>query len=152
MNKLLLFLKYIFFFITGGFAYYSIEMLYRGYSHYSMFILGGVCFILIGLLNEVWSWETYIEKQIGAGLLIVLILEFIAGFILNIWLKLNVWDYSNLPLNILGQICLPFALLWVPIIFVAIILDDFIRYKLFNEEKPRYVSYIINKIKNEKLY
>ena len=148
MHKLLLFFKYLFLSVIGGFAYYSIEMLYRGYSHYSMFILGGLCFILIGLLNEIWDWDTCIEKQVSIGLLIVLILEFIAGCILNIWLGLRVWDYSNLPLNILGQICMPFALLWVPIIIVAIILDDYIRYKVFKEEKPRYVSYILNKIKN----
>ena len=53
-------------------------------------------------------------------------------------LHLNVWDYSNMPLNVLGQICLPFSLLWVIIAIGAIILDDYIRYCFFDEEKPRY--------------
>lgn len=147
LNKLLVFLKHLFLFIIGGATYFGIEILYRGHSHYSMFILGGVCFIIIGLMNEIWNWDAYIEKQIGVSLLIVLILEFIAGCILNIWLNLGIWDYSNQPLNIMGQVCIGFALLWIPIILVAIILDDYIRYKVFKEEKPRYVSYIVNKIK-----
>ena len=64
--------------------------------------------------------------------------EFIFGVILNIWLGLNIWDYSNLPFNILGQICIPFSTIWYFLSIIGICLDDFFRWKLFNEEKPRY--------------
>lgn len=143
-----LFLKHVFLYILGGLTYCGIEILYRGYSHPSMIIVGGLCFIIIGVYNEIYSWDTYIEKQTAFGLLTVLLLEFISGCILNLWLGLNVWDYSNLPFNLLGQICLAYAILWIPLVIFAIFADDYIRYKVFNEEKPRYKSYIIEKIKN----
>lgn len=132
------FLKYLFLFIIGGVVYYSMEMLFRGYSHYSMAILGGICFIACGLLNELLSWDTSLLLQglIGSG--IITVLEFVTGVLVNMILHLNVWDYSNMPLNVLGQICLPFSLLWVIIAIGAIILDDYIRYCFFDEEKPRY--------------
>ncbi|MBQ3003172.1 MAG: hypothetical protein IJD82_05525, partial [Clostridia bacterium] len=38
--------------------------------------------------------------------------EFVTGLIVNHWLHLSVWDYSDVPLNLLGQICLPFSLVW----------------------------------------
>ena len=61
-----------------------------------------------------------------------------AGVIVNIWLKLGVWDYSGLPLNILGQVCLPFYFAWVGLSVVAIVFDDYLRYWFFGEEKPHY--------------
>ena len=147
MQKNIKILKYIFLLLIGGLIYYTIEILFRGYSHYSMIILGGVCFILIGLINEILPWDMYIEKQILIGTISVVVLEFVAGCILNLWLGLNVWDYSDMPFNLLGQICLPFAIIWIPLVLIAIILDDNIRYYFFNEEKPRYKSYILVKLK-----
>ena len=64
--------------------------------------------------------------------------EFITGCIVNLWLKWNIWDYSGVFGNVLGQICLPFSLIWVLLSGVAIIVDDYLRYFLFNEEKPKY--------------
>lgn len=140
--------KYLFLLCIGGSIYYLIEVLYRGYSHYTMFLVGGICFVLIGLLNEGMSWDLCIEKQVGLGLAAVLIVEFISGCILNLWLGLHIWDYSKLPFNILGQICLPFALLWIPLVTVAILLDDSIRYTFFNEQRPKYTSHVVQKIKS----
>ena len=64
--------------------------------------------------------------------------EFVTGCIVNLWLGWNVWDYSNMPYNLLGQICPQFIALWVSISLLAIVLDDVIRWRFFNEEKPRY--------------
>lgn len=131
-------LKYIYLFIVGGLIYLGLELLFRGYSHWTMGVLGGICFITLGLINEVLSWDTPLSLQMLIGCLIITALEFIAGCILNLWLKLNIWDYSNLPLNILGQICLPFSILWYFVSAIGIVLDDYIRYIYFNEEFPRY--------------
>lgn len=149
MKKVIkLLFKYLFLLCAGGSIYYLIEILYRGYSHYSMFLVGGGCFVIIGLLNEGMSWDLCIEKQVILGLASVLLVEFISGCILNLWLGLNIWDYSGLPFNILGQICLPFALLWIPLVVIAIILDDSLRYSFFNERKPKYTSHVVQKIKS----
>lgn len=130
--------KYLFLLILGGGIYYGVEILFRGYSHWSMFLTGGICFILCGLLNEIWKWDTKFWKQVLIGDLIVTTIEFVIGCIVNLWLGLGIWDYSNMPLNLLGQICVPFMLLWLPLIAFAIILDDHIRYWFFKEEKPHY--------------
>lgn len=133
------FLEYVFLFLLGGSIYYCIEIAFRGYSHFTMILVGGLCFILIGLINEVLPWETPFWQQVLIGDIIVLIVEFVSGCIINLWLGLNVWDYSDLPFNLLGQICLPFALLWLPVVGLAIIVDDYAKYFLGKEEKPRYV-------------
>lgn len=143
-------IEYFILLVVGGSIYVTMEILFRGYSHISMFIVGGLCLCLIGVLNEFYKWDMYIEWQVLIGVGIILTLEFISGCIVNLWLDLNVWDYSNMPLNLLGQICLPFALLWIPLAFLAILLDDYLRYNWFGEEKPRYRSIILEKIKSLK--
>lgn len=125
-------------FIIGGLLYILIELGYRGHSHWTMFILGGLCFVLIGGINNYISWDMPIYEQMMVGSVIITILEFICGCIVNLWLGWDVWDYSNMPYNVLGQICLPFSILWFFISLVAIVADDYIRYWLFDEEKPRY--------------
>ena len=138
MEKLKLFFKYLFLFLLGGAVYYGVEILWRGFSHYSMFITGGICFLYAGLQNEWTDWDRPLWKQVLQVDLFILSCEFICGVIVNLWLGLNVWDYSNLPFNILGQVCLPYALLFLPLALIAIVIDDYIRWIIFNEEKPRY--------------
>lgn len=130
--------KYCMLFILGGFLYYNIEILWRGYSHWTMFILGGICFIYAGIQNEYTSWEEPLWKQVLKVDAFVLIAEFITGCIVNLWFGLNIWDYSNLKFNVLGQSSLLFAVLFLPLCLVAIVLDDYVRYWFFKEEKPRY--------------
>jgi len=125
-------------FAIGGLLYYLGEMLWRGYSHISMFVVGGICFILIGLINEHLSFQTPLWKQQLVATVIVAGIEFIAGVILNIWLHLNIWDYSMLPYNLLGQISLRYSILWFLLSLPAIALDDCLRWWLFEEEKPHY--------------
>ena len=125
-------------FLIGGAIYVLIELVYRGYSHWTMFLLGGLCFVLIGGVNEYIPWEMPLWLQAGIGAVIITVLEFICGCIVNLALGWNVWDYSNTPLNILGQVCLPFAIIWFVIAHAGIVLDDYLRYWLFKEEKPHY--------------
>ena len=125
-------------FSVGGTIYIMIEMLWRGYSHWSMFIVGGLCFVLIGLINEYYSYDIPLIWQMMIGACIVTAVEFVSGCIINLWLGLNVWDYSDMPFNIWGQVCLPYMVLWSLLSGVAIILDDYLRYWWFGEEYPHY--------------
>ena len=43
------------------------------------------------------------------------------------------WDYSNIPLNFDGVICLPFSALWLLLSVVAIFLADSINYYVFGD-------------------
>ena len=122
----------------GGFTYVFVELIYRGYSHWTMFIVGGLCGYFIGLVNEIFPWDMPFWKQTLIGSGIVTVIEFISGCIINLWLGWNVWDYSDLPLNILGQISLLFCFFWLFLVAAWIYSDDLLRYWLFDEERPRY--------------
>lgn len=106
-----------------------------------MGLLAGLVFIAIGLLNKVWGWETSLILQIIVGTAISTTGEFVTGCIVNLWFGLDVWDYSNMWGNILGQICPQFIALWIPIVLLAIVLDDIIRWRFFGEEKPTYTLF-----------
>ena len=124
--------------LIGGITYVLIELAWRGYSHISMFILGALCLVLLGGTNEFLPWELGFVWQMLIGAGIVTILELIVGIVVNVWLGLEVWDYSNLPFNFMGQICLSFSFAWTLLSGVAIVVDDYLRYWLFGEEKPHY--------------
>lgn len=124
--------------LIGGLLYIGIELMWRGYSHWTMFVLGGLCFVCLGRINEVIPWNMPLWQQALIGTAVITGLEFITGCIVNLWLGWNVWDYSNVPFNVLGQICLPYILLWIPISLAGIVSDDYLRHWLFKEEKPHY--------------
>ena len=130
--------KYIALGITGGLLYVLIETAWRGYSHWTMFALGVLCFLALGLINEVLSWEMPLWQQMLLGACIVTVLEFLTGCIVNLWLGWDVWDYTGMSGNILGQICPQYFILWLPVSLAGIILDDWLRYWWWGEERPRY--------------
>ena len=130
--------KYFILGIIGGAVYVLLEMLWRGYSHWTMFLLGAICFILIGLVNEVLEWDTPLILQMFCGCAIITALEFVTGCIVNLWFGWDVWDYSQYKFNVLGQISLRSSVGWYFLSLVGIVLDDYIRYWFFGEEKPRY--------------
>ena len=125
-------------FVTGGILYVLLEIIWRSHSHWTMFFLGGLCFVCLGLINEIIPWEMPLWKQVLIGACIVTALEFITGIIVNLTFHWNVWDYSVMPGNILGQICPQYFILWFPVSLMAIVLDDWLRYWWFQEEKPHY--------------
>ena len=130
-------IKYFILLLIGGVAYYCIEILARGFSHWTMFFVGGICFILIGIINEITPKMPLIHQMILSAVIITAI-EFISGCILNLWLGLGIWDYSENFGNILGQICPKHTIYWFLLSSVGIVVDDYIRYFLFGEEKPQY--------------
>lgn len=106
-------------FYTGGATYLSLELLYRGRSHGSMFLAGGLCFLLIGHLNRVEPrLPLPLRALVGAG--IVTVVELGAGMLVN--RQYQVWDYRDQPGNFMGQICPVFSALWIPLSLVAAVL------------------------------
>lgn len=120
----------------GGAAYVWIELLWRGRSHISMFLLGGLCFWLIGRLDRKQPVPVLVQACMGACL--VTALELAVGLVVNCWLGLGVWDYSDLPVNFRGQICLYYFVLWIPLSAAAVVAEDGARRLLFRTPIPRY--------------
>ena len=116
--------------IIFGITYCGIEILYRGRTHISMLFVGGLCAVLIGMINEITP-KMNIILQMFIGAVIVTIIEFFSGYIINIILGLNVWDYSNLMFNYKGQISLLFTIIWFFLSVPVIYLDDKLRKILF---------------------
>ena len=125
--------SWIFIFFVMGFIYTNLELMFRNRTHVSMLIVGGLCGALIGLINEK-NHDMKMWIQCIMGTLVILAIEFISGYIVNIKLGLNVWDYSGLKFNIMGQISLLFAGIWFFLSVPIIWLDDYLRYKFFDGE------------------
>jgi uncharacterized membrane protein len=120
-----------------GVIYFCLELLYRQYSSFWMILVGGLCCFLIGRLNEhpkFYKCKMWQQCFIGTG--ITLCIEFISGMILNVCLKMNIWNYSDLPFNLYGQISLYYAWLWFALMPLCIYVDDVLRWLLFKEQKP----------------
>lgn len=132
MKKLQFLKKETIIFLIFGFLYICIELFYRGHTHISMFFVGGLCGVLIGLINDNTP-DIPLFYQCILGTIIVTTIEFISGCYLNIYLGLGVWDYSHMPFNLLGQICLPFSVIWMFLSIPVIYLDDYLKNKLLNE-------------------
>jgi Protein of unknown function (DUF1113). len=130
-------------FIIGAAVYWSIEFSWRSLVgtlpvHWTMAALGGGLFLVLGNLNEHLSWEMSLTKQAVIGTAVITAAELIVGLILNVGLGLAIWDYSHLPFHFMGQISLGFCAAWFPLSIVGIMLDDWMRYWLFGEDKPHY--------------
>jgi len=114
-------------FFVGGVGYIALEFLWRGWSHFSMFLAGGTCFLLLGKLNAAQPRLPLALRGIaGAG--VITMIELLAGLIFN--RDYGVWDYRHLPMNFHGQICLRFFLLWIPISLGAMELYSFLQKRL----------------------
>lgn len=103
-------------FILGGAAYGMMEILFRGSTHWSMVLTGGACVLTLFYLRE-WIMPMNLVKGALIGALIITFYEFIVGVLVNIKFQWNVWDYSDRPGNVLGQICPQFSVVWFLICF-----------------------------------
>ena len=104
--------KYGLFFLIGAIGYASIEIIWRGFTHWSMVIAGGLAFVLFSIVSEKLKGRSIFTKAAVCALGVTAI-EFVFGVVFNLWLKMGVWDYSYMPFNLLGQICPAFTLIWV---------------------------------------
>ena len=103
--------KYLLIFLFGGLLYNLLEIIWRGFSHISMTLAGGLSVLFIYLLNEFFPDVNIFLKSLISALFITAV-EFVSGYIVNIKMGLGVWNYSSLPFNLLGQISLPFSVIW----------------------------------------
>lgn len=118
-------------FAIGSVSYSLIEIIWRGYTHWTMMITGGVCFlVLFRVFNRIA--HTKLWKKCAVGACVITGIEFTVGCIVNLWLQMNVWDYSFLPLNLMGQICPLYTFLWGLLSIPIVYLSGKIKQKLFD--------------------
>ena len=98
-------------FLLGALGYPFVEILWRGYTHPTMALAGGISAVLLFRINRSFSRGALALRLLASGAAITLV-ELIFGVIFNLGLKMEVWDYSDVPFDLLGQICLPYFGLW----------------------------------------
>lgn len=121
--------KYKEFFIVfsvGAVIYSLIEILFRGFTHWTMAITGGIAFLMIHISNFRMKTKSLFLKCL-TGCAIITALEFIVGIIVNRKLNLHIWDYSGQKFNLLGQICPLFSAMWFLISLPALYLSRFLK-------------------------
>ena len=106
-------------FYLGGCAYVALELLWRGRSHGSMFVAGGLCLVLVGLLRDL-PLPFFLRTILGAA--VITGVELATGLLVN--RTFAVWDYRGQPGNFLGQICPLYCALWIPLAALVLVIYD----------------------------
>ena len=104
------FMEFLLVFTAGGLVYGLMELVWRGWTHWSMLLCGGLCLSIMYTLSS-FDIAWWLKLLLSAAA--ITWVEFSAGCIVNLCLGWQVWDYSAMPGNILGQICPQFCLLWL---------------------------------------
>lgn len=115
-------------FSLGGIAYGMVEIMFRGYTHWTMILTGGIVMVLINLINQTENVNIFIKCLLGAT--VITSLEFCVGMTVNNLLGWGIWDYADKPFNIYGQVCPQFCLAWFALCFPAFSLSSFIGKRL----------------------
>ena len=114
-------------FIIGAVGYAGIELLWRGRTHWTMMLAGGLCLNILYVVFRKHRNMDYVTRAV-TGTMIITPIEFVIGIIVNYRLHMNIWDYSNERWNILGQICPLYSMLWgiltLPVSYLCIRLDN----------------------------
>lgn len=98
-------------FACGSAGYAALEILWRGYTHWTMALTGGVVFTAMAGLREQLR-GVGLPRRCLAGAALITTAEFIVGCVVNLRYHMQVWDYSREKFNVLGQICAKYAALW----------------------------------------
>lgn len=97
-------------FAIGAVAYGLIEVAVRGYTHWTMALTGGAVMVLLNLINKTKNLSILVKCLLG--MTVITSLEFAVGMAVNVGFGWNVWDYSDKPFNLFGQICPQFCIAW----------------------------------------
>lgn len=122
-------------FCIGSLMYGLLEVIYRGFTHPTMALTGGVLFLSLYFINLSLKTRSLVLRGL-IGSLIITLTEFIVGVVVNIVFKMHVWDYSTLPINVLGQICAPFSIAWFFLSIGAFYISVYLFWQM--NKKPMY--------------
>lgn len=137
-------------FLFGGTGYGLIELLWRGGTHPSMVLTGGACFMIIRRISRKFSRRPVLCRCVACSGAITCV-EFFVGCVLNKWLGMGVWDYSDVKFNVLGQICPLYSVLWfllsVPIVMFFSRVEpspspDIEKTENFAKKRPKPLSFL----------
>ena len=133
----------------GGTVYFLLEVAFktlRGETEqisWTMLVVAVIPIIAVERCGEQLPWEVPLWLQALACALLVTAVELVSGLILNVWLGLDIWDYSHLPFNLWGQICPQFSAVWWFLCLLFIPAFDWLRWSVEGGEKPHYHAKVV---------
>lgn len=127
-------------FLAGSWAYPALEMIWRGETHSSMALAGGICLCLINHVCCDLLEEKNIISRCLAGAGVITSVELVLGLFLNCLLGFDIWDYSTVPFNLMGQVCLPYSFLWVGLSLPAMAVCELLREDTLEFKSKRKLS------------
>ena len=139
----------------GATLYFFIEVIYKtltgnpDHISWTMIVVAFILCIPLERMGDELPWEMPMALQCVLSCIVITITELISGLILNVWLGLNVWDYTELPFNFMGQICLQFSMIWLILSYFGIKIFDWIRYAIIGGIRPQYKMFKRCEIKND---
>ena len=135
------FKKDIVVFILGGLIYCGIELIFRGRTHFTMFLLAGCCSLVMAGLNNIFSFDMPFLIQVFISGFVCSVGEYIFGILFN--KNFTIWDYRNLPGTFANnQLNILFCILWLLLSVIGIPIMDYVEWKYFKEEpKPYYIIF-----------
>lgn len=116
-------------FCVGSVMYCLIEILFRRYTHWTMFLTGGAIFTALYFINLGMKTRSLVLRGL-IGAVVITAVEFLVGVVVNLIFHLNVWNYSSIPGNILGQICPRFSFCWFLLSIAAVYVVIFLYWQL----------------------
>jgi len=128
----------------GGTVYFLLEVAFKTITGHPERISWTMLVVAILLTVPVercgaqlpWSCPLWLQALCCAAL--VTAVELVSGLFLNLWLGLDIWDYTDLPGNFLGQICPQYSAVWWVLCLVFIPAFDWLRYAVEGIERPCY--------------
>lgn len=111
-------------FFAGGALYGLCELAFRGWTHWTMPLLGGLC---ARALYAISGLRLRLRTRCLLGCAAITAAEYLAGCLLNRRLGLGIWDYSAHFGSVRGQICPLFSLIWLGLTLPAFGLCALIR-------------------------
>lgn len=130
--------------VWSGTLYFFIEIIWKSVHgrpemiSWTMLLLAIVLAVPLERFGAELPWDMPLMAQSTICGLAITVVEFMAGIVINVWLDMGVWDYSNIAGNLMGQVCPPFTLLWIFLSAVGIIMLDWMRYAVEGGVRPHY--------------
>lgn len=130
--------------VWSGTLYFFIEVVWKTIHgrpemiSWTMLLLAIVLAVPLERFGAELPWDMPLIAQSAVCGVAITAVEFVAGILINVWLGMGVWDYSNIAGNLMGQVCLPFTLLWIFLSTVGIVMLDWMRYAVEGGVRPHY--------------
>lgn len=105
---------------------------------WTMFLLAILLAVPLERFGAELPWEMPLALQALICGTAITGAELAAGLVLNVWLRMDVWDYSHMQGNLWGQVCPQFWALWCVLSIGAIVALDWVRYAVEGGDRPHY--------------